>query len=374
LPIVRILLDYRPALRERTGVGEYVHELARALAATAPADERLTLFSSSWKDRLAGDAVPGLPTIDRRIPVRVLNYAWHRLGWPAAERVAGGVFDIVHAAHPLIIPAAGAARVVTVHDLDFLDHPERTRAEIRRDYPALAPRHALAADHVVVSSRTNAHDVEHRLGVPADRITLCYPGRPSWPRRIAEPAEGCLAFLGAIEPRKNLGLLLDAYERLLVQRRTVPTLVIAGRATPDGEAIVKRCQRPPLRDRVEVPGYLTPAQREALYRRSLLFILPSHTEGFGMPALEAMTVGVPVVAANRGALPEVLGGSGELVEPDDMFGLAEAIGGLLDDPARRQRHREAGWARAEAFDWRTTAREVRSAWARASERRRRVSA
>ena len=80
LPIVRILLDYRPALRERTGVGEYVHELARALAATAPADERVTLFSASWQDRLAADAVPGLRAIDRRIPVRVLNYAWHRLG------------------------------------------------------------------------------------------------------------------------------------------------------------------------------------------------------------------------------------------------------------------------------------------------------
>jgi glycosyltransferase involved in cell wall biosynthesis len=370
LPIVRILLDYRPALRERTGVGEYVHELARALAATAPADEHVTLFSASWKDRLASDAVPGLRAIDRRIPVRVLNYAWHRLGWPRAERVARETFDVIHAAHPLMIPTAGAARVITIHDLHFLDHPERTRAEVRRDYPALAPRHALEADQIVVSSRTTAHDVEHRLGVPAARISLCYPGRPAWPRREQEPADGCLAFLGTIEPRKNLGLLLDAYERLLVQRPGMPPLVLAGRASAAGEAIVQRCQRPPLKGRVEVPGYLTTAQREALYRRALVFVMPSHSEGFGMPVLEAMTVGVPVVAANRGALPEVLGGAGALVEPDDVFGLADAMGTLLDEAALRQKKRELGWARADAFDWQTTAHAVRGAWTAAANRRR----
>jgi glycosyltransferase involved in cell wall biosynthesis len=370
LPIVRILLDYRPALRERTGVGEYVHELARALAETTPADERVTLFSASWKDRVPADAVPGLRAIDRRIPVRVLNYAWHRLGWPGAERIARATFDVIHAAHPLLIPTAGAARVITIHDLHFLDHPERTRAEIRRDYPALAPRHALDADQVVVSSRTTAHDVQHKLGVPAARISLCYPGRPSWPRREQEPSDACIAFLGTIEPRKNLGLLLDAYERLLVRRPATPPLVLAGRASTADDAVVKRCQLPPLQGRVELPGYVPAAQRENLYRRALVFVMPSHNEGFGMPVLEAMTVGVPVVAANRGALPEVLDGAGVLVEPDDVVGLAEALASLLDDPLRRQRQREAGWARADAFDWHSTARAVRGAWAAAANHRR----
>lgn len=367
LPIVRILLDYRPALRERTGVGEYVHELARALVATAPADETLTLFSASWKDRLPAGAVAGARILDRRIPVRALNYAWHRLGWPVVDRLAREPFDVVHAAHPLLIPAARAAGIVTIHDLDFLDHPDRTRAEIRRDYPSLAPRHALRADQIVVSSRTTAHDVEHRLGVPASRISLCYPGRPSWPRREHEPPDACLLFLGSIEPRKNLGLLLDAYERLLVQRRDVPPLVLAGRASGAGEVVLRRTQLPPLKGRVEVPGYVDAAQREALYRRALVFAMPSHTEGFGIPVLEAMTVGVPVVAANRGALPEVLGDAGILVEPDDVIGFAEAIGGLLDDAARRQRLRDAGWARAEPFDWRRTAGDVRAAWAAAAD-------
>jgi glycosyltransferase involved in cell wall biosynthesis len=365
LATVRILLDYRPALRERTGAGEYVHELARALHATAPADETIALFSSSWKDRLDGSAVPGLRAIDRRVPVRVLNYAWHRLRWPPVERLTGEAFDVVHAAHPLLIPSRGAAGVVTIHDLDFIDHPDRTRAEIRRDYPALAPAHARRADRVVVSSRTTAHDVEHRLGVPASRIAICYPGRPPWPAREQEPAGGCIAYLGSLEPRKNLGLLLDAYERLLALRREVPPLVLAGRVTPASEPVVQRTRLRPLAGRVQLPGYVDAAGREALYRSALVFIMPSHTEGFGLPVLEAMTVGVPVIAANRGALPEVLDGAGLLVEPDDVVGLSEAIGGLMDDAGRRNRLREAGWARARTFDWQQTARDVRAAWAAA---------
>ena len=367
---MRILVDYRPALRARTGVGEYVHELARALEATTPADETVTLFSSSWKDRLTGPDVPALRVVDRRVPVRLLNFAWHRLGRPSVESLTGATFDVVHAAHPLMIPAARAASVVTTHDLDFLDHPERTQAEIRRDYAALAPAHARRAHQVIVSSRTTAHDVEHRLGVPASRISLCYPGRPAWQRREREPDAGCILFLGTLEPRKNLGLLLDAYERLLGLGRPVPPLVLAGRTTAASEPVVQRTGRPPLKGRVEVPGYIAPGDREALYHRALVVTLPSHTEGFGMPALEAMTVGVPVVAANRGALPEVLGDAGQLVEPDDVVGFADAISAVLESAPLRTRMRAAGWARADAFEWRATAAAVRTAWATAFDRRR----
>ncbi len=124
---MRILVDYRPALRERTGVGEYIHQLVRAYAAGG--QDEVAVLTSSWKDRPA----PGLAAelnaqvIDRRVPVRVLNYAWHRLEWPPVEALAGGV-DVVHAAHPLLIPARSAAQVITIHDLFFLSAPERTRA------------------------------------------------------------------------------------------------------------------------------------------------------------------------------------------------------------------------------------------------------
>jgi len=163
---VRILLDYRPALRQRSGVGEYVHGLASAVAASAPSGDSLTLFSASWRDRLPASAVAGAGIVDRRVPVRALNFAWHRMEWPPIERLTGATFDVVQSAHPLLIPSRRAARLVTIHDLDFLDHPERTRAEIRRDYPALAASHARRADRVIAVSLATARAVEERLGVP----------------------------------------------------------------------------------------------------------------------------------------------------------------------------------------------------------------
>jgi glycosyltransferase involved in cell wall biosynthesis len=368
---VRILLDYRPALRQRTGVGEYAHELARALVATSPGpEERLVLFSSSWKDRLDPGVIPGAAVVDRHVPNRALNAAWHRLSWPPVEMLAGSPIDVAHAFHPLLIPTINAAQVVTIADLDFLDHPERTVREIRRDYAALAPAHARRAHHVVTISHVMAAEVERRLGVPASRITVCTPGAPPWLRREHEPADGCLLFLGTLEPRKNLGVLLDAYERLLARRPTAPPLVLAGRPTDAVADVLARVARPPLAGHVELPGYVDDHAREALYRRALLFVLPSHTEGFGMPVVEAMTVGVPVAIANRGALPEVAGDAGRVFEADDAEALAAIMDELFGAPTKRQAMREAGWVRARAYDWRASAVQLRHAWARAVEARR----
>jgi glycosyltransferase involved in cell wall biosynthesis len=329
-------------------------------------DEELVLFSASWKDRVAAD-LPGTTIVDRRLPNRALNFAWHRLGWPPVETVAGGAFDVAHAFHPLLIPARRAAQVVTIHDLDFLDHPERTAREIRRDYPALARAHAGRAHRVVTNSRATADDVQRRLDVPPERITVCPPGAPSWPRREQEPAAGCLLFLGTLEPRKNLGVLLDAYERLLAVRPDAPPLVLAGPPTQAVSGLLARVARPPLAGRVELPGYVDETAREALYRRALLFVMPSHTEGFGMPVLEAMTVGVPVVVANRGALPEVAGNAGRRFEPDDGPALAAILSELVAAPAARQAMREAGWQQALSFDWKESAGRLRAAWALAVE-------
>jgi glycosyltransferase involved in cell wall biosynthesis len=366
------LLDYRPALRTRTGVGEYVHELARALVASAPATgETLTLFSSSWKDRLAPAVVPGAQSIDRRVPVRVLNALWHRLGWPPIETVAGQPFDVVQAAHPLLVPARRAAQIVTIYDLDFLDHPERTRAEIRRDYPRLAASHAQRADRVIVISQYTASAVERRLGIPASKISICSPGAPEWPRRDVEPQDGCVLFLGTLDGRKNLPTLLDAYARLLSRVPTAPPLVLAGRVTPEAAPLVRRTTAPPLAGHVEVLGYVAPDRRVELYRRAVVLVLPSHLEGFGMPALEAMTCGVPVIATDRGALPEVVGSAGRLIDPDDPTALAEALQLVLADAGLRRRMREEGWQRAERFRWADTARHAREAFALALEARRR---
>ena len=178
---MHLLVDYRPALTRRTGVGEYAHELAAALARTGRPDDRLTLFTSSWRDRPdpALRQWPGVEVVDCRVPVRLLNWAWHRRQWPPIEWLAGPV-DVAVSMHPLLLPARDALQVVTVYDLDFLRHPERTTAEIRRDYPALVRDHARRAALVVVISVDTARAVQSELLVPADRIVLCRPGLPGW--------------------------------------------------------------------------------------------------------------------------------------------------------------------------------------------------
>lgn len=366
---VRILLDYRPALRQRTGVGQYVHEMATALAALLPPGSALVLFSSSWRDRLSPGAVPGTATRDLRIPVRVLNVLWHRLGWPPVERLAGPL-QVAHSAHPLLMPARHAARVVTLYDLDFLDHPERTRAEIRRDYPRLAGPHARAADLVVVISDHTARLVQARLGVAPDRIVLCRPGAPAWTPRPVPPALGPILFVGTLEPRKNLPVLFTAYERVVARHPDAPPLLLAGRTVEQSAALLGRLAGHPLLDgRVRHLGYVSDAERERLYREASMLVLPSLEEGFGMPVLEAMQIGVPVVASNRGALPEVAGDAGVLVDPRDDLALARAIERLLIDPMERLRCAEAGQARARQFSWRTSASMLLDAYQAAVARR-----
>lgn len=365
---MRILLDYRPALRQRTGVGEYVHQLARALLDEQPTPpDALTLFSSSWSDRMNTTDLSGATIADRRVPVRLLNYAWHRWAWPTVEHITGRTFDVVHAAHPIRLPSRHAAQVVTVHDLDFLRHPERTRAEIRRDYPELAPAHIRAADAVIAVSGATAADIETLTGRPASTVTIAPLGRPDWPRRVEEPADGVLLFFGTLEPRKNVGGLLDAYAHLLSTRAAqglaTPRLVLAGGRGADAEALIARTQDDVLRGHVEVTGYVNPDERLATYRRALVLIMPSHTEGFGLPALEAMTVGVPVVAASRGALPEVLGGAGVLCDASDPAALSAALASVITSRTQRDHMREAGWRRAGDFSWSLTAARTRDAWA-----------
>lgn len=346
------VMDYRPALRERSGVGEYVHELARHVAARLDGRDSLTLFSASWRDRLDSAAVPGARVVDRRLPVRLLNLAWHRLQWPPIERVAGRAFDIVHSAHPLLTPSRAGARFVTVHDLDFLDHPERTSREIRRDYPALARAHARRASRVVVSSRATADEVERRLGVDPSRIVLCPAGAPEWAASV--PAGGPkrhVLFLGTIEPRKNIEGLLDAWTKVIAAGADALPLVLAGRATPESAATLARIAAPPLSGRVRHLGYVSEAERQQLYRDAAALIVPSFHEGFGLTALEAMAAGVPVVAANRGSLPELVGDAALLVDPTDSAGMARAIAAAAFDPATRERLTPAGRARAARYSW-----------------------
>jgi len=360
---VRALIDYRPALRERSGIGEYTHELVRALAAShAPAQLDLSVFSSSWKDRLSLHE-PGferVQQIDRRWPVRTLNFAWHRLGSPSVETLTGQAFDVVHSMTPLLVPTSLAAQVITIADLSFLNEPSWTRAEVRRDYPELVHTHARDADGIIVMSEHVRQEVQRVLAVDASKIAVVPAGAPPWTPRVSAPADGYVLFVGTLEPRKNIGVLLDACERALAGQAgwSGRELLLAGKATGAAREWIERISRPPLAGRVRHLGYVDAADRRALYEGASVLVLPSLDEGFGLPVLEAMTLGVPVVASRRGSLPEVLGDAGQLVEADDAQGFADAIDRVLRDARFAAACAAAGTERARQFTWTRAAQQT----------------
>ena len=359
---VRILIDYRPALRQRSGVGEYIFQLLRALVDVKASGDEIAVFSSSWKDRVDPAGLESVRVVDRRVPVRLLARLWHRHEWPTVESLTRESFDIVHSANPMLVPSRQAAQIVTVYDLDFLNHPERTRAEIRRDYAELVQQHTLRADHVIAISAYTAGEVHQRLGVPMSRITVCRPGAPEWQPREGPPTDGYILFVGTLEPRKNIGGLLEGYARLLARRPDAPRLILAGRTQPESKPWLEALAKPPLAGRASHLGYVADSEREALYKGASVLVLPSFNEGFGLPVLEAMTVGVPVIASNRGALPEVLGDAGLLVEPEDPDSIAGALERMLFEPRLATLLAARGLRRTRLFDWTSSARALRAAY------------
>jgi alpha-1,3-rhamnosyl/mannosyltransferase len=179
------------------------------------------------------------------------------------------------------------------------------------------------------------------------------------------PGGRYILFLGTLEPRKNIGGLLEAYGALLEEDRAVPPLLLAGRTTPAAAGWLETMARPPLSGRVEHRGYVAPDARQGLLAGARLLVLPSFDEGFGLPVLEAMSLGIPVVASRRGAVPEVAGDAALLVDPEDARGIALAMARVLDEPGLARELGEKGVERAAAFSWTRTAALTREAYERA---------
>jgi glycosyltransferase involved in cell wall biosynthesis len=316
---------------------------------------------------MATRVVPGARQVDARVPVRMLNLAWHRLGWPPVEML-GGRGDIAWSLHPLLMPSRRAAQVITIYDLFFLENPEQTAREVRRDYAALTADHARRADGIIVCSDYTRDQVVARLGVPTDKITVCWPGAPPWAPRQTPATLGPIVHIGTPGPRKNIAGLIHAYLDVVRSHPETPPLVLAGATSPNA-LLVNDVDRALMTTHVRPVGYVTEEQKLALYREASMVVMASIDEGFGIPALEAMTLGVPVVTSNRGALPEVVGHAGLLVDPEDRGSFTSAMRRVLEDPALRRDLAQRGIERSRLFDWNESAAKARHAFDVAIERR-----
>lgn len=360
---MNIAIDVRPALSRPTGAGMYIGALAARLPALAP-DWRFSLFSSSLKDRYRPSALPPNATpIDARVPVRALNWAWHRLEWPSIDTLARSSFDLAHSPHPLMTPAKRAKRVITIHDLFFVKHPELTRAEVRRDYATLAKDHARRADLVLCPSEHTAGEVRSLLDVPLSKIRVAALGVDAAYRATPAPADidaviarrklprGGILYIGNEEKRKNLVSLVMAYIGLA--RRpgaAAPPLVLVGPGSSFAQAGSL------VGPQIVSTGYLESREVRALMAVSKCLALVSLEEGFGLPVAEAMAAGLPVVCSRGSALGEIAADAAELVDPNDVASIARGLARVCEDGARADELREKGLARSALFDWDRCAR------------------
>jgi len=240
-------------------------------------------------------------------------------------------------------------RVCTFHDL-FVLTSDYSTPEFRKLFAARAKNAAERSDVIITVSRFTADQVEEHFKIERSRIRVIHHGVRDAADRTMLPRENLILHVGAIQERKNITRLVEAFE-------TVPKdwkLVLAGSSSGFGaEQILKRIESSPARDRIQITGYLSVHALDRLFARSRIFAFPSLDEGFGMPVLEAMVRGVPVITSNRSALPEVAGDAALQINPEDTQSLAGAINRLIGDSALSTELIAAGKERAAKFTWRS---------------------
>lgn len=356
---VRIGIDARILAYRRGGIARYVEHLLLALATADPHSDYSVLCN--WRHRDRPRPGPNFRCVTTWTPCH------HRLErWALGVEVSRLGLDLLHSPD-FIPPAFGAPRfVITVHDLNFLYYPQFLTAESRRYYNEQVGWAIGRADHILADSEATRTDLIQLLKVPPQKVTAvplaadpALGPRPASQVRTAlvgyglEP--GYLLFVGTLEPRKNLAGLLSAYRILLDRKVTQAPLVVVGGRGWLYEDIFARVEALGLAGRVRFLHNVPDSDLSALYNGAALLASPSFYEGFGLPALEAMACGTPVVVSDRGSLPEVVGRAGVLVNPDQPESIAEGMARVLDDAGLRARLREEGLAQAAQFTWEETA-------------------
>lgn len=290
----------------------------------------------------------------------VARILWEQLVLPDLLRRTG--VEILHAMAFVIPLLARCPAVVTVYDLSFLRYPQAFRPFNRWYLSRFTPLSVRRARRVIAISESTRQDVIRYLHVAPERVDVIHCGvassfRPLPAREVErfrrerQLSDPFILFVGTLEPRKNVDLLVRAYARWRAQDNRVPRLVIAGAKGWYFETIFRAVTRLGLHDSVSFPGYISAEELPLWYNAAGLFVYPSIFEGFGLPVLEAMACGTPVVCSNTSSLPEVTGDAAVLVAPDDEVGLAEAMRTVWESAGLRQTMIERGLARARERSW-----------------------
>jgi glycosyltransferase involved in cell wall biosynthesis len=367
---MKIAIDISMALGQSAGVGTYTRGLIDGLA-TVDTENEYVLFSylempeSSWLD------FPQQPNISWR-PVKLSGGHWEQR-WYEAElppKEALEDVDILHSPFFNAPQEHPGGLVVTIHDMSFLLYPQFHTEGNRLHCLNGTLKAALYADRIIAISHQTKQDLMQYFSVPEDRIRVVYeaPRHFCYPERNRGVLQNTLdrlgiyqnfmLFVGSLEPRKNLKALLEAYAAYIKYHSGRELLVIAGAKGWLNEELAQLISAQGLEGQVKFLGYVQETDLRVLYSTAKLFVYPSLYEGFGLPPLEAMACGAPVITANTSSLPEVVGDAAILIDPHISEELLQAMRTVLGDDDLRSSMRQQSLERARLFSWDQTARET----------------
>lgn len=369
---MRIGVDYTSAARQQAGIGRYTRELVAALLSLNRAHQYTILAATGGLKR--GDWCSGM----RREGVRLrflpvtddwLARLWHRLRLPIPVELVTGPLDVFYSPDFTLPPTARSTKTtLTVHDLSFIHHPEAFVPSLRRYLERTVPRSVERADLVLADSAHTRSDVISLLGVSPDVVEVIYPGVDSRFGVEATPGErerlrerhritDCpyILSVGTLQPRKNYLRLIEGFARLEDSSGGGLQLLIAGGHGWLYDEIVAEAGR---HESIRLLGFVADDDLPALYRGARLFALTSLYEGFGLPVVEAMACGVPVVCSRTSSLPEVAGDAAVLVDPLDCDELTDAMARVLEERKLRDGMVRRGLAQAAGFTWERSAQRL----------------
>jgi glycosyltransferase involved in cell wall biosynthesis len=369
---MRIAVDYTAAVNQTAGIGRFVRSLIKAVTEIDKRNQYLLVHARPNDDAVL--EFPTAPNVSRRpLPIqeRLLTILWHRANLPVPIDVFTGAIDLFHSPDFVLPPLRAARSILTVHDLAFLLFPECAHEALREYLLRVVPHSARRASFVVADSENTANDVICLLGVPPERVAVVPGGVDARFQPVTDP-EGLQAmrrrlqvesapyvlFVGVIEPRKNLQGLIAAFELAKKRYRLPHKLVVVGRKGWLSDGIYEKYQRSSVREDIVFPGFIPDADLPTLYSAAAALVMPSFYEGFGLPLLEAMACGTPVIASNAASLPEVVGDAAPQVDPNDIDALAETLAQILQDNGLRAINRVRGLERAAQFTWHAAAQKL----------------
>ncbi len=369
-----IAIDYTPALSQGGGIGRYTRDLVAALAEQDRAtDYRLFVAGSVDTERMRTPA-PNFHWVTTSLDPVWLARLWHRFHVPLPIERWTGDIRLLHAPDFTLPPVRRRTKtILTVHDLSFIREPWTAAPGLRSYLGRVVPRSIARADCILADSESTRQDLIEIYRTSDLKIRVLYSGVPDqfYPiqdqvlikRTLDHYGIGSDPFIlavGTIQPRKNYDRLIEAFHQ--IGRRDVK-LVIAGARGWLDSPLYRRVAELKMEQDVQFLGFVPDHDLPILYSAARVFAFPSLYEGFGLPPLEAMACGAPVLTSNRSSLPEVVGDAALMVDPYDVEAIKQALIRLLDDEGLRNMLINRGQLRAQRFTWRTAARQLREIYA-----------